>query len=200
MKKLFLLLVFNISVQVLWSQADYKHKIISLGIGPSFTGSGDNIGTGMFNECLLSLNNRVSVNGRLFFFMINEYYGLYGTPDLYDQQTGISLDAGLNISPFKTGKRYVYLMGGGCVKYSASCYTSANISYSDNLNTGQQSEAIDFTYYSIDKGISPGYYFGLGFTENISPHIVYGLKCNFQIYAGGDVIWVMGINIGYDFH
>jgi hypothetical protein len=190
MKKIMMILVLNLGMPVLiWSQADYKHSIVSLGIGPSFTGSGDNIGTSMFNECLVSLTNRVSANGRLFFYMINEYYGLYGEPDLYDQQTGISMDAGINISPFKTGKRYVYLMGGGCLKYSASSFT-----------TGQSSTALDFTSYSNDRGVSPGYYFGLGFTENISPHIAYGLKCNFQIYAGGDVIWLIGINIGYDFH
>jgi hypothetical protein len=200
MKKIILILLFAMSAHILRSQADYRHNIISLGIGPTFTGSGDNIGTGMFNECLLSLNNRMSLNGRLFFYMINEYYGPYGMTDLYDQQTGISLDAGINISPFKTGKRYLYFMGGGCLKYSASSYTSGNRLEIYDTNTGQSSTAVDFTYYSVDKGISPGYYFGLGFTENISPHIAYGLKCNFQIYAGGDVIWLIGINIGYDFH
>lgn len=200
MKKIFLLTAFLLSVLTLQSQPSYRHNIISLGIGPSFTGSGDIIGTGMYNEYLKSLGKWISLNSRLSFHLLNAVGTTSNIPNYYDQQTGISLDLGFNASPFKTGKRYLYLMGGGSIMYYASTYTSSGVYYGYNLTANQQTEAIHFDEYYYEKGVTPGYYFGLGFTENISPHIAYGLKCNFQFYTSGDVIWVMGINIGYDFN
>lgn len=208
MKKIIFLVALIMCELPLHSQTNYRHNIISLGIGPSFTGSGDDIGTGMFNESLISLNDRISINSRLYFYLFNSVRSYSGTiPDYYSQQTGMSLDLGLNVSPLKTGKRYLYLMGGGCLRYFANSDVFADIRSTRSSNDGGneiESEAIEYREYRYDKGVSPGYYFGLGFTENISTHITYGLKCNFQFYfdegSMSDVIWLMGINIGYDFH
>jgi hypothetical protein len=195
-----------LSVTAVQSQPNYRHKIVSIGMGPSFTGSGDDIGTGMFNECLLSLNDWVSINSRLFFYMFNNApFSYYNVIEYYSQQTGLSMDLGLNLSPFRTGKRYLYMMGGGCFRYFANCSAYADfLGYYTQADNVTNHYAVEYRDYGYNKGISPGWYFGLGFTENISTHLTYGLKCNFQLYfdegSMSDVIWLMGINIGYDFH
>jgi hypothetical protein len=201
-KKFIFLVVFSgLFIIPVCSQNNYRHQIISIGIGPCFTGLVDEVGTAMYNGYLLSLNNRISINSRLSFFLINDTYitNLQATkPEAYNHLSGMGLDAGFNFSPFKTGKRFIYLMAGGSLRYAATTYAGSN------TGTDQSTESswynTDFTTFNTRRYFSPGYYLGLGFTENISKHITYGLNCNFGMFKDFDVLCLIGINIGYDFH
>ena len=185
-----------------FAQPDVKHRIISFGAGPSFSGSGDVFGTGIYNEYMQTLTKRISFQSKLSFYLIS--VNDLNSFSLIDQQNGLMLDAGFNISPFKMKKRAVFVSGGGGIRYFADTGISgASIMTSTRQNEEgiwvEKTEYVDFDDFVYYKGMALGWYVGFGYFENIGEHVAIGLKCNFQLYTDGAVIWITGFSLGYDF-